>query len=306
MTELGISYHNKKGLLILLPFFAILLIAIPLTLLSVQKQQVIKQHAQTPIQITPSVLQPNVVNPADKIILKVGEENIYEKDLDTELAYFPGKKTLTTKERLLKKLIKDSIVLQAAKTDGLITLSDSVFNSLNKNYLQRVQLVSSVTQLIENKQKSLSGNIISIWFDNTQPGPAGYNKGKEIALQKITQLQAAVKNKQITIEQAGQQIIQDTNLAQVDPSYAANAILPFSVNTTDKISFDPTFDAKLRSLPASGVSDVYLIKDKDNTGNLVDAVYMFGQVLDRKSGSAGGDFDTWYAQKVSNYAITYY
>jgi hypothetical protein len=242
----------------------------------------------------------------EKIIAQVGNETIYQKDLDQELASYPMPDQETARKVLLAKIVKDSVILQAAHAEGWIKLDESVFNSLKKDYMERTKLVNEVMKIFENRQASVKGNIISIWFNNIYPGPAGYVRGKEIAMEKITSLHARVKNKTITTHEAAQEIIRDRSLEQVDASYASNAILSFNAGPKETISFDPGFDDLIRNLSVGDVSDVYLAKDEDGRGGgMIDAVYMFAQITEKEENGLRQEFDEWYTRKERAYAVTY-
>ena len=55
-------------------------------------------------------------NPQNKVIVKVGEEKLYQKDLTTELAYYPTKDE-AAKKQLLSKMVEDSKLLQESKKE---------------------------------------------------------------------------------------------------------------------------------------------------------------------------------------------
>ena len=109
--------------------------------------------------------------------------------------------------------------------------------------------------------------------------------------------------------QAVEAIITDSKLQDIDPAYKANAVYTFASGPDDKITFDATFDRQIRVLPVKGVTDIYLAKDKEKkngvpTGNMIDAVYMFASVSNKK-GNNNPDYETWYKQKEANYAVSY-
>src|SRR5437016_3940350 len=107
--------------------------------------------------------------PATAIIAKVGNEKIYQRDLNTELANYPPQKNIDRKRQLLQKIVKDSIILQAGEKDGLIKLDSSVFDSSTKDYLKRVKLVAEVQELVEHRKDHITGAVLSIWFYNIIP-----------------------------------------------------------------------------------------------------------------------------------------
>jgi hypothetical protein len=178
---------------------------------------------------------------------------------------------------------------------------------LQKDYQKRIQTIAQIEKQINSRQDSISGSVVALWFYNTMPGNVGYEKGKEIAFKKISTLYTAVKNKKLTMKQAAQAIQQDSSLEQVDKSYKSNALLEFKADPKYKISFDSNFDVIIRKLQPGQVSELYLAKDKNYfTGKMVDAVYMFAQVTERKANGVLDSFDDWYARKEEMYEITTY
>lgn len=242
-------------------------------------------------------------NPENKIE-HVGGEYIYQKEMNTELSYFPPEKNIDVRSLLLKKMQKDSIILQSAQKQGLITLDSSVFNSPDINYRKRMQLVQLVKKDIIAMQDSISGDVLFIWFDNEHPGPIGYEKGKEIALATITDLYNKVKSGQMTMDEAGQAIIQNSNLAQVDPAFKSNAIEVFKAGPTDKITYDPRFDSIIRALSPGEMTNMYVGSDHDLSGNVYQAVYMFAKVTAKTAAGHPENFNQWYTQAQKNYENT--
>lgn len=246
--------------------------------------------------------------PASKdIIANVGDEYIYQQDLSVEEYHYPTIAS-KTRETLLKKLITDSITLQAAAADSLITLDASIYNTPTKNYDKRIATVKQVKEKISARQEKVKGSLISVWFYNdARPTTLEANKAKEIAFSKINPLYNAVKAKQITPKQAAQQIQSDTSLATIDVAYKSNAILEFEAGIDQEIVFDKDFESKIRQLQPGQVSDLVLIKDLDiKTKQPRDAVYMFAQVDERKGSGTSESFDDWYKRKEGQYAITTY
>lgn len=245
---------------------------------------------------------------AEQAIVKVGEETIYKKDLDTELAsYPPSIKTEDRTKTLLDKIIYDSIILQGAAADKFIKLDPTVFNSPRKDYAARIKLVQEAQRIILSKEDSISGVVVGIWFFNTKPGKVGYEKGQQIALAKITELHNDVMAGKITIEEAGTVIKNDSSLAQVDAIYKNNAMFKFTITKEQKISFDPEFDKVIRQLKVGEISDVFLLNDQNpQSGKMIPALYTFAQVQKIIQNGSVGTFEDWIANKKKQYEIKYY
>ncbi len=252
-------------------------------------------------------LQTSGESSADTVIAKVGEESIFQRDLDTEIQYYPKEAKIDPKKVLLEKIIQDSVILQGAQTEKLITLDQSIYNSPTKDYLKRVKVVEDAKKAVGEKSDSIQGTVISIWFYNIKPAAMGYEKGKETAFTKISQLQKEVKEKKITAEQAAEIIRNDTSLGEVDVQYKTNASFDFSATKDRRITFDPDFDNKLWGLNPGEVTDVYLAGiTEPGTGQKTDTVYLFGYLDKKVSSGKIANLDDWISKKRKDYAVTYF
>lgn len=287
---------------------AIVLIVVSLVIsqfLTGSKKKVVQQEKPRS-EITPMItLKDYTRYKAEEPIMTVGQETIYKKDLDNELASSPNGDLLTLQETLIKKLITDSTVLQGAQSDGYITLNQAVFNSPNKDYSKRIKLVEEARNKVISQADHLKGTIISIWFYNTQAGSVGYEEGKRIAYEKISLLQVKVKSGQMTIEEAGQRIKNDNSLVKVDSAYKTNAQHDFEVNFSQPISFDPRLDKILWSTEAGEVSEIITSQDKDRGGKMIDAVYSFAKIKSKSMNQTLKNFDQWLQTKKKEYAVKY-
>lgn len=318
-------FKNPK-LLILIGGGILLLLVVLLLVLSQQRSGV-PTNTQTPGQ--PSQNQPGSgssgTNPADSnpdpgtanvnvrpdglpqgVFAKVGDEYLYEADLNYELAYYPTSNDGTAEDILTKKLIDDSIILQGAAEEGLIKLDNTIYNSPDKDYQKRIDTVMDLKEKLDQKATVLEGSVIAIWFHNMQPGSVGYEKGKQIASTEISRLQKAVKDGSITMLQAGTQLKNNAQLAQVDPSYRANAYFEFAVSDNQKITYSPTIDQQIYQLNKGDVSAVLTGKDRDpETNAMIDAVYMVAQVTDRGTSNVTS-YENWLVEKRKTYEVTRY
>lgn len=241
-----------------------------------------------------------------QIAATVGEENIYQKNVDILVANATRGIGVDYNKLFTDKLIEESIVLQSARKDKLVTLDNSVFNSENIDLIKRSALVKQIKDAIENKADKIEGSVISIWFYNDVLGSLGLEGGKKFAFDKITPLQNQVKSGIITTKEAADRIRNDASLGQIDENYYHNAIFDFSANKGSKISFDASFDKVLWSLKEGETSDVYLLKDKNvDTGEIVDALYVFGQVTKKTAKDGANGFDAWLNDNKKLYAVRY-
>lgn len=242
------------------------------------------------------------------VIAKVGAETLYQKDFEREKKAYPKLPNTNIKEILIKKMIKDSKILQAAEKEKLIALDTSVYNSPDKDYQKRIKKIVEVEKLVGQRQEKIKGSVISIWcYNNSKPNTLDAAEAKERAFNKISIVYNAVKNKQMTMQQAAAQIQNDESLLELDIAYKANAILEFDAGPEDQITFDKTFESQVRQLQQGQISEIYLAKDIDiKTRELRDAVYMFAYVEQRTTTGVTEDFAAWYTQKEKDYAVQMY
>lgn len=249
---------------------------------------------------------PTTSSPVDGAIMKVGDEYIYETDFNYELTYYPAEDPGSAEEILKNKMIEDSIILQGAQADGLVSLDPSIYNSREKNYAKRIETIMQLKDKLDQKATALEGSVISIWFNNMGAGNAGYEKGKQSALAEITRLQKDIKDKKISMEQAGFQIKNNTTLAAVDSSYRANAIFSFSVSDNQKITYSPDIDKQIYLLNQGDTSAVLTGKDLDPvTNQMIDSVYMVAQISKRATTTVTSYYK-WLEQKTKAYAVEKY
>lgn len=251
-----------------------------------------------------NALEAKITPPAGAII-RVGNEFIYQQDLTTEMNYAPGNDP--QKEQLLeKKLVQDSILLQGAEADKLVKLDNSVFNSPNKDYLKRIEVIRNVEKLIESKTEKISGTVITIWFfNNDRYGPLGPDKSKELAHQKVNEYYQLVLKKQISIDQALERIKTDKSLDQLG-EHKNNAGYTFDTSTGEEPSFDENFNMIIHQLQPGQLSPVTVIKDKFIPAKPLEALYAFALVKNKTEGGKFSNYNDWLKAKKKEYAVMYY
>src|SRR3990170_3716933 len=95
-------------------------------------------------------------------VATVGEETLYGRDLNYELLVFfpyvfdssdPVPQDVT--ERALQRIIEKSMVLQEGSKRGYITLTEGVFNALEKDYMSRNILYSQALSKLREAEESV-------------------------------------------------------------------------------------------------------------------------------------------------------
>lgn len=246
--------------------------------------------------------QQHTGNPA---LFRVGEETLYQSDLDFEKSAYPTAVTADVEAALSEKIQEDSIILQESAKKGLIVLDASIYNDPDKDYQKRLdQVAVAKTGLFANELTAKQGEGVAIWFMNTVPAPMGYEAGKKLALEKITALHQQVVAGEMTMKDAGEQIASDTSLERVDPAYKSNAYFSFVVVPEKQVVFDKAADAIIRATEPGAVTDILTLVDRaENDPALKDAVYMFAKIAPDQ-GADPALLTHWLDTLKSTYAIT--
>lgn len=254
--------------------------------------------------------KPTVANKdPNAVIMKVKDENIYQKDFDYELSQMPrpDQNSDQSKQVVTQKLIDDSVTIQEAVKEKLTTVDSSLYNSNSKNYTGRLQVVSNIKKLINDRADRIEGTVVTIWFYNSVPPKMGIEKAKEVVKAKITDLHEQVKSKKITVKEAVDRIKKDASLKEIDAAYQTNSSLPFNAVFGNKITIDKQFDQMLWQLKDGEVSDVYALKatNKLETAN-EELLYAFAIMDRRTSTGQKNDYELWLKENSKQYEITQY
>lgn len=243
--------------------------------------------------------------PTDQIAV-VGEEVIYVRDLEAELAASNLGGAQTDRDILIEKLVNDSVILQAGKEEGIIELTDEIFNKKDKDYAKRIEAIEEVKRQVSQRGDHIQGAVVSIRFrTNDFVGPLGLEKSREIAFEKMSDLHRRLVSGELTIEQAGELIKGDESLVELDPAWQMSALFHFDARPGDSITLNPDFDANLWILPTGGVTDVYLAKDPvGHPDNPFEAIYYVGQVTARTVSDSSQNVEVWVLNKKETYNVT--
>lgn len=245
---------------------------------------------------------------ANQVVAKIGTENIYQKDLDYELQYAELAESVDRKEYALAKIAQDSRILQEAAKFGILELDDTIYNSQYKDYQKRVQAVSSVKKNYGSISKSLSGYILTHWFFNNQrPGTLGYEKGKERALERISDVREQIVSGEKTAPQIISELQNDETLVEIDPAYKSNVGFPFTVQNTEGPLFDTSFNEKIWSLSSGDVSDIILITDPTGpTNEPKEALYAFAVITGKVNEGVSLPYSEWEKSLLTKYELEIY
>lgn len=237
----------------------------------------------------------------------VGDKPVYKDYLEKELAFYPGTKSAEIKRDLEEKIIDDQVTLLAGKKEGLITDFPDSPTLSNEQYIERSKQVTEIKNKIHARVGgTITVEVVSIWFENQMPASIGYEQAKTIAYTKISRLYERVKNKQISIREAGQLIATDTELEKQDRAYRENAYTKMTAKRNEEMTFWPEFDAMLWDLPVGGITTIYTGTDQNwQKTAVIPILYTFGQVVEKKADNNEKDFTQWLADKKKEFTVQY-
>lgn len=239
------------------------------------------------------------------VIATVGEEKIYKKDLDFELSRHPQRSDPETRDMIVDQMIRDSVILQAAKKEGKIILSDDFYNSDSKDLIVRAEKVRNVINEVNSQTSQINGTVVTIWFfNNNHAGSLGYEKGKAFAYNKITNIRDMVSTNEIDISEAVSLIVKDDSLTGVDTAYKTNAKVDFSVKNGERVVFDDSVNEVIWELSEGEVSEVLtMTEDSPLRGEDYPVAYAFVYISEKNNNGDYDSFESWYENHEKNIEI---
>lgn len=217
----------------------------------------------------------------DQVIMEsVGEETLYGCDLNAlfiiyDADVYTSAEEITPQNTVLNEvldlLITDSGLLQEASKQGLITLDSTYYNSPTKDMVERfAQTATAREQIGDTFVKRIDFEVLSIYFFNEQEPEIGEAAAKEAALAKMQVLYDRLNSGEITMEEAGDEIIADeikgdttgVSLSALDRLYKENAYMKVEGYEFDgRIFTDVVYDEELKSLGEGQMSTIRTAKD---------------------------------------------
>lgn len=173
-----------------------------------------------------------------KQLATVGSEPIYGSDLNFVLyTNYPNNKMTDqqAKKVALESAATSSAILQAAKAQNLLSVSDQVLTS--QDYAAKTKLVNQIRDTVSSKSTRYSASAISIWYYNATAPKIPESQARQITRTKMAKLLNDLRTGKINMQQAGEQIKNDTSLAKIDSNYRGNAYTRFNDWTIDNPPF---------------------------------------------------------------------
>jgi hypothetical protein len=161
--------------------------------------------------------------------------------------------------------------LQEAQKRGLIVLDATIYNSSTKDPVKRIDALRNLRDTLGHSlDKTVDYEAVVIYFHNQVDPKIPLEQAQAAAKAKIDNLYARLQSGEITMKQAGDEIIADSiegdttgvSLANLDTLYKENAYESRQGHVFDSRFFtDETLDEELRSLGDGQMSTVRLCKD---------------------------------------------
>lgn len=266
-------------------------------------------------KIAPNISYNDITS--NKQLFTIGKEDLYGFDLQSILnSYEPeitNNEQLTNgvKEKYLKILAEDSIILQEAKKHNLTKLYNSIFNSPNKDYRQRNRLIRKLK--IELKPYVLNAasiETVNIYFNNAESpkDPLSIAQNKQTVKEKMDTILLELQSGTLTMEEAGQKIDNDSSLTIIDPAYQNNSYsIAENFTKKDYRVHDPNINNMFWEQEVGTISPVILgytyqedpETNEVNPENKQEAYYRIVKVNERNI-TGFETFDEWLAYKKTS------
>lgn len=217
----------------------------------------------------------------DTVIMdKVGTETIYGCDLNVVFVIhnFPRYTSADPigpqdpeLNAVLDELITQSGMLQKAAELDILKLDDTFFNTPTKDYNKRFEMTTLARDEIGDQfVKRIDFEAVAIYFHNQIPPNIPLEEAKAAAKAKMDILYDRINSGEITMYEAGQEIINDNitgdttgvKMEDLDRMWDTNAYLQITGHVFDNdIFIDPVYDEELRSLGEGQISTVRVFRD---------------------------------------------
>ncbi|MBP9758962.1 DUF4215 domain-containing protein [Candidatus Dojkabacteria bacterium] len=219
----------------------------------------------------------------DEEILTVGAEKLYGCDLNALFVLYDFEKyvepnTISPQDSrlnaVLDGLLTNSALLQEAEKQKLFELDPSFYNSTSKDTFIRFEMVDKARIAFGDLfERTVDFEVVALYFHNEREARVKpISAAKAVAQKKMDVLYERLKAGTITMEQAGQEIINDkiegddskVSNESLDELYKENAYMNVEKHKFNSQIFkDPVYDDELRSLGEGQMSTVRLCKDYD-------------------------------------------
>lgn len=270
-------------------------------------------QAAAPEQSLPEKLEPSKLTElSEKVIAKVGSEEIYGRDLTFYLAIYSPTTitedqpiTQTILSETLNRIAKDSRILQGAAAAKLVQLEDSFFTGSNKNNEARLESAQAmIGEVSRNLISQTGGETLSIWFNTpTAQNSIGIEVAKTIAQEKINRLQDGLENDvYISFEEAAAAIRADVSLAELDPAYQSNAYSTFkNVTPGEDFLSDAAIATVFDKLQAGETSEILTFHNEAGEEHS----FMMIRISDKKD-RGFASFADWLKAQEEKYPLEIY
>jgi cysteine-rich repeat protein len=217
----------------------------------------------------------------DEEIMTVGKEKLYGCDLNALFVLYDFEKYIepnsisakdTRLNATLDGLITNSAILQEAEKQNLFELESTFFNSSEKDHFLRLTKIAEARSAFGSLfERTVDFEVVALYFHNEKdPILQPVEVAKQIAKKKMDILYERLKSKEITMEQAGQEIMDDKITGDttgvpnnvLDELYKENAYMNvLGHKFGERIFRDPVYDDELRSLGEGQISTVRTCRD---------------------------------------------
>jgi len=185
----------------------------------------------------------------------------------------------TSNESLWKE-IAEKIVHEAALQD--FASREGFLENISQNF-DPGKAEQARTYFEQKGTNHVSGEVINLWFYNTEEPAMGVDAARAIQKERIDIIHAEIKSGKITMTQAAEKIKAMSEIGEIDPSWVRNAYFKFEYTDPDKGIFnDPKLNKYVWDLEIGEVSEVLVGQDFDNN-NGYDAYFSIIKLYEKET-----------------------
>jgi hypothetical protein len=184
---------------------------------------------------------------------------VTSKDFEKKFSlYYPdtsaARNNIKNWQHIASILTEEAVILNEAIKKGIV--------SPNEKFLDPKKIDLGRQYFEKEGTSYISGEVISVWFYNTQPPPMGVEAAKAKTQALIEKLREKVAKEEISMKQAGEIIASSSQLEEIDFAYKTNAYFTFEfIKPNQKVFNDPDLNKILWQFKEGEVSPVLIGKD---------------------------------------------
>lgn len=195
--------------------------------------------------------------------LVVGNVSLTVEDLNKRFSiFYPESSEYTNNPSLWRevaeKLVREASLQDYASKEGVLPNQPQKFDPTK---------VALALEYFETRGTNhISGEVLTLWFYNTTPPEMGLERARSLQEQRINDIRTKIESGQLTMEQAGEEIKNMTEIGEIDPVWVGNTYSKFEyVSPDQKVFIDPKMNDFIWGLESGQLSEVVVGQDFHNS-----------------------------------------